>query len=52
MIFPRRVRLGVVTPDLRCSATAGPFPVDAVIGVPSYFDDNLVAHRHWIPPEA
>lgn len=51
MTLPRTLRPGTTTPDRLCEAISGPFPLDTVNRVPSYFDDNLVAHRHWIPPE-
>ncbi|HVR32893.1 MAG TPA: hypothetical protein VMS74_09315 [Acidimicrobiia bacterium] len=46
----RMLRPGASSPDRLCSAAAGLFPLDRVNRVPSYFEDNLVAHRHWIPP--
>jgi hypothetical protein len=51
MTLPRTLRPGVQTPDRFCSGATGPIRLDTVNSVPSYFDDNLVAHRHWIPPE-
>ncbi len=48
----KQLRPGVAGPDRLCSAVSGLFPLDRVNSVPSYFDDNLVAHRHWIPPAA
>jgi hypothetical protein len=50
MIRLKPLRPGVSAPDRLCSAAAGLFPLSRVNLVPSYFDDNLVAHRHWIPP--
>jgi|FLYL01.1.fsa_nt_gi hypothetical protein len=32
------------------SGRAGPFPVTRRNDVPTYFEDNLLALRHWRPP--
>lgn len=43
---------GGTPPDCLGSATSGPFSVVLVHRVPSYFEDNLLALRHWQPPGA
>jgi hypothetical protein len=37
--------------DRLASSRSGPFRRDAAWGIPDYRDRNLVAFRHWNPPE-
>jgi len=36
--------------DQLASPTSGRFSITLVFGVPSYFEDNLLALRHWKLP--